>query len=205
MTINNQPQEAYFSYEDAGIKLLNEKFCPDDPIVSTRNIKKGLYEGEWSYVDGFNKKYEVEFKFRTSNQDTFGFTFEKGKCKRSSSIIFDRFVGLRCATGPKAGQSICPGGEVKDLLLVIQHDLWRDKYITQVFNLSAEYDLFSNNCMLSEKDRPWKGKKKFNYSVPLVKYDYNNYQLTTERCGVFVDDPVTQPRKKIQESYDKVE
>ena len=75
MTINNQPQEAYFSYEDAGIKLLNEKFCPDDPIVSTRNIKKGLYEGEWSYVDGFNKKYEVEFKFRTSNQDTFGFTF----------------------------------------------------------------------------------------------------------------------------------
>ena len=58
---------------------------------------------------------------------------------------------------------------------------------------------------LSEKDRPWKGKKKFNYSVPLVKYDYNNYQLTTERCGVFVDDPVTQPRKKIQESYDKME
>ena len=127
------------------------------------------------------------------------------KRENASSIIFDRFVGLRCATGPKAGQSICPGGEVKDLLLVIQHDLWRDKYITQVFNLSAEYDLFSNNCMLSEKDRPWKGKKKFNYSVPLVKYDYNNYQLTTERRGVFVDDPVTQPRKKIQESYDKVE
>ena len=56
MTWNNRkPEEAYYHYEDAGIKLLNEKFCPDDPIVSTRNIKEGLYNEGWSHVDGFNK------------------------------------------------------------------------------------------------------------------------------------------------------
>jgi hypothetical protein len=206
--INRKPEEGYYHYEDAGIKLLNEKFCPDDPIVSTRNIKEGLYEGGWSRVDGFNKKYEVEFKFRTGNQDGWGgFEFDKEKCESSAGVIFERWIGVRRMPSFREGgkaQSICPGNEVKDLLLVLQHDLWRGKYITQVFNLSAEYDLFYNNLMLPKESRPWKGEKRFNYIVPLVHsyYDDDN-RLIRERLGIFVDDPVTQPRKKAWEAYDK--
>jgi len=199
---NRKPEEDYYPYEDAGIKLLNEKFCPDDPIVSTRNIKEGLYSEGWSHVDGFNKKYEVEFKFRTDNQDDWGgFEFDKEKCERSASIIFDRWIGVGriLSYEPRwKTQSICPGKEVKDLLLVLQHDLWGGKYITQVFNLSAEYDLFYNNNMLPKKSRPWKGEKRFNYVIPLL---YNN----KERLGIFVDDPVTEPRKKVWAAYDKAQ
>ena len=166
--INRKPEEGYYHYEDAGIKLLNEKFCPDDPIISTRNIKEGLYNEGWSHVDGFNKKYEVEFKFRTDNQDDWGgFEFDKEKCEKSAGIIFD---------------------------------LWGGKYITQVFNLSAEYDLFYNNIMLPKESRPWKGEKRFNYVVPLVNYYDDN-----KRLGIFVDDPVTEPRKKLWAAYDKAQ
>ena len=201
---NRKPEEAYWPYEDAGIKLLNEKFCPDDPIVSTRNIKEGLYNEGWSHVDGFNKKYEVEFKFRTDNQDDWGgFEFDKEKCERSAGIIFDRWIGPRrvLSYGPRWKTTpVCPGKEVKDLLLVLQHDLWGGKYITQVFNLSAEYDLFYEDIMLPKESRPWKGEKRFNYVVPLVNYYDDN-----KRLGIFVDDPVTEPRKKAWAAYDKAQ
>ena len=127
---------------------------------------------------------------------------DKEKCESSAGIIFERWIGVRRVLSYEPNlktEPICPGKEVKDLLLVLQHDLWHDKYITQVFNLSAEYDLFYNNIMLPKESRPWKGEKRFNYVVPLV------HMFTKERLGIFVDDPVTEPRKKVWAAYDKAQ
>ena len=58
--------------------------------------------------------------------------------------------------------------------------------------------------MLPKESRPWKGEKRFNYRVPLVHsyYDDDN-RLIRKRLGIFVDDPVTGPRKKAWDAYDR--